>query len=104
MGNREGQRPCAPTGGIHRPARSDFPAPAPPRQRERSEAVRAMANVHGERGPAGFRHEAACAACSLRATERAVSRGISRGFCTGRPRRPMGTVTRGSDQALLLPG
>ena len=44
------------------------------------------------------------AACSLRATERAVSRGMSRGFCTGRPRRPMWTVTRGSDQALLLPG
>ena len=30
-----------------------------------------------------------CAACSLRATERAVSSGMSRGFCTGRPRRPM---------------
>ena len=44
------------------------------------------------------------AACSLRATERAVSRGMSRGFWTGRPRRPMWTVTRGSDQALLLPG
>jgi hypothetical protein len=44
------------------------------------------------------------AACSFRATERAVRSGMSRGFCTGRPRRPMWTVTRGSDQALLLPG
>ena len=43
------------------------------------------------------------AACSLRATERAVHRGISRGFRTGRPRRPMGTVTRVSGKALLEP-
>jgi hypothetical protein len=34
-------------------------------------------------------------ACSLRAMAVAVRRGISRGFCTGRPRRPMWTVTRG---------
>ena len=75
-----------------------------------------MANVRGKAGPPpGPPPRAAvpphstdtvptCAACSLRATERAVSRGIRRGFCTGRPRRPMWTVTRGSDQALLLPG
>jgi hypothetical protein len=27
MGNREGQSPSAPTGGIHRPTRSGSPAP-----------------------------------------------------------------------------
>ena len=32
-----------------------------------------------------------------------MRRGISQGFRTGRPRRPMGTVTRGSGKALLEP-
>ncbi len=35
--------------------------------------------------------------------EGSAQRGISRGFRTGRPRRPMGTVTRVSGKALLEP-
>ena len=40
----------------------------------------------------------------LRATERAVHRGMRLGFCTGRPRRPMWTVTQGSEAILLVTG
>jgi hypothetical protein len=95
------------------------PVSLPPLHRGSVSAARASitkANVHGQkRGPAGPPPRAAVpphstdtvptpAARSLRATERAVSRGIRRGFCTGRPRRPMWTVTRGSAKALLLLG
>jgi len=102
-GNREGQSPNAPTGGNHCDCRPGSPASplAAPRPPVPAAAARWLTpkRTSTENGtPLGP------AACSLRATERAVSRGMSRGFCTGRPRRPMWTVTRGSDQALLLPG
>jgi hypothetical protein len=106
----------APQRGINRQTRSGFPAPSPPSQRERSNGLHHQSERPWQKqGPAGPPPGAAVpphstdtvptpAACSLRATERAVSRGIRRGFCTGRPRRPMWTVTRGSAKALLLLG
>ena len=105
-----------PQRGIHRPTRSRSLAPLPHGGASAClGAPRASGMSPGSRGPAGPPPGAAVpphntetvptrAAYSLRATERAVSRGIRRGFCTGRPRRPMWTVTRDSDQALLGPG
>jgi hypothetical protein len=49
-GNREGQRSCAPTAGIHRPAQSGSLEPL---HRASASAARpsiAMANVHGKSG------------------------------------------------------
>ena len=56
-----------PQRGIHRPARSGFPAPSPPRQRPRSEALhRHDESPWEKRGPAGPPPGAALAASQHR--------------------------------------
>jgi len=96
MGNREGQRPCAPAG---QPPQSLIRLPGLPSLRnEASDRPWPKSRRNGApKDPATRRPEPpqstetvpTPAACSLRATERAVRSGMSRGFCTGRPRRPM---------------
>ena len=62
MGNREGQRLHAPTGATAAEPDPVAWPPLPPPQGQRQ----AMAEVHGKRGPAGPRHEAAGAASEHR--------------------------------------
>ena len=51
MGNREGQRPRAPTGGIHRPTRSGSTALLHRGSASAATASISMANVRGKAGP-----------------------------------------------------
>jgi hypothetical protein len=62
MGNREGQRPRAPTGASAAEPKSVPWPPLPPQQGQQQ----AMAEVQGKRGPAGPRHKAAGAASEHR--------------------------------------
>ncbi len=87
MGNREGQRPCAPAG---HPPQSPIRLPGLPSLRHKaSDKPWPKSKGNGApQDPATRRPEPpqstetvpTRAACSLRATERAVSRGMSRGF------------------------